>query len=205
MLRSLANIISILISPLFAPTYLFFIILFFFPGWASIDTVPDKILAIVYIFLATFGFSFLLIWILFKMGKIEDITMNKQKDRYLPQIFLSVIYVLITGYLFNRFGKKDALALGMLGSAITVVVITVVNRFWKISTHSSGVAGVFGIVTALFLKATDSTFLMPYLVIAFLTLTVCAARLYLKAHTPLQVICGFILGGTSGFCLFWFR
>jgi membrane-associated phospholipid phosphatase len=205
MLKFLANLVSILISPLFAPTYLFFIILFYFPATASITGLTDKLLAILYIFLATFAITFVLIYILYKARKISDITMNNQKDRYLPQLFLSGMYVVITAWLYNRYGKTDALAMGMLASTITVLTITLVNRFWKISTHSSGVAGVFGIVTALFLKASDSAFLVPYLIITFLTLVVCMARLYLKAHTPLQVICGFILGGGSGFCLFYFR
>jgi membrane-associated phospholipid phosphatase len=205
MLRFFANLISAVINPLMAPTFLFAILLYYFPDLHTFSDVAGKPNAVLYIFFSTFLFAFLLIFMLYKMKIIRKITLENQQDRYIPQLFLCAVYIAITIYLFSKFGFHDGLTLSMLASTITIVGITLINRFWKISTHASGVSGVFAIVSIIYLHHPQPGFLNIYLMICFLTLAVCLSRLYLKVHTPMQIVAGFLLGGISGFLLFYNR
>ncbi len=205
MVRFLANLLSVVINPLMAPTFLFILLLFYFPGLETLTSQEEKLHAIGLIFLSTFLFSFLLIFMLYKMKLIARVTLENQKDRTIPQIFLLLVYVAITIYLVRRLGMKDGLTLSMLASTITIAGITLINRYWKISTHASGVSGVFAIITVLYWRYPPEGFGAIYLAISLLTLGVCASRLYLKVHTPMQVVIGFLLGAVSGTLLFFWR
>jgi len=201
-MRFFANLISIVINPLMAPTFLFMLLLFYFPALETITSQDQKWQAIGAIFLGTFVFSFALIFLLYKLKVIARVTLENQKDRTIPQVFLLLVYIVITVFLFNKFGMKDGLTLSMLASSITIASITLINRFWKISTHASGVSGVFAIITVLFFRYHPTGFTGLYVLVCVLTLGVCISRLYLKVHTPMQVVGGFILGALSGAFLF---
>jgi membrane-associated phospholipid phosphatase len=188
-----------------APTFLFILLLFYFPGLETIAGREEKLQAIGSIFLATFLFSFALIFLLYKMKVIARVTLENQKDRTIPQVFLLLVYVGITAFLSNKYGLKDGLTLSMLASTITIAGITVINRYWKISTHASGVSGVFAIISVLYYRYQPEGFSGLYLTICLLTFGVCISRLYLKVHTPMQVVGGFVLGALSGVFLFLWR
>ncbi|HEV7231386.1 MAG TPA: phosphatase PAP2 family protein [Bacteroidia bacterium] len=205
MLRFLANFFSLVFNPLMAPTALFYIILYHFPQIGGIGNDQAKMKAIGFIFATTFLFAFVLIYILYKLRMISKITLDDQKDRYIPQLVLSIVYMLLAMFLGFRLGWGNGLTLTMVATTISAGVITGVNRFWKISTHASGVAGVYAICTALILLYPGCPFRTPYICISFITIAVCASRLYLKAHTPMQIVCGFLVGGISGFALFYFH
>jgi membrane-associated phospholipid phosphatase len=64
-----------------------------------------------------------------------------------------------------------------------------ITRYWKISTHALGITA--PLVALLFLYGTQP---LPFLVLIPI---VCWARVYLKAHTVLQVVAGSALGATS--------
>jgi membrane-associated phospholipid phosphatase len=69
---------------------------------------------------------------------------------------------------------------------------------WKISAHLTGIGGLLGGVCSFALYYST----LPLgLVITILTasLILMYARLYLHAHTPLQVVCGLLLGILSTF------
>jgi membrane-associated phospholipid phosphatase len=205
MLRFLANFFSIVFNPLLAPTALFYILLYYFPQLEGIDNAHTKLKAIAFIFAATFLFAFVLIYILYKLKMISRITLDKQEDRYIPQILMSLVYLVIAIGLGMKLGWSNGLTLTMIATTISSTVITGINRFWKISTHASGVSGVYAIATVLHWQYPSPAFLGIYLGIAFITVAVCAARLYLKVHTPMQIVCGFLVGSISGFLLFFYR
>jgi membrane-associated phospholipid phosphatase len=205
MLRFFAHFFSLVFNPLMAPTALFYIILYHFPQMGGLVTDAGKLKAITFIFASTFLFAFVLIYILFKLKMISKITLDEQRDRYIPQLVMSVIYLLIALFLGLRLGWGNGLTLTMVATTLSAGIITGVNRFWKISTHASGVAGVYAICTALILLYPGCPFRVPYICISLITIAVCASRLYLKAHTPMQIVCGFLVGGISGFALFYFH
>jgi membrane-associated phospholipid phosphatase len=200
----LAHLISIILIPLLAPTYLFYIILFYFPQLSSITGLNDKILAVILIAATTTLMPFIVVFILFKLKKIRTLTLDNKEDRVIPQIFSCFIYILVTAFLGYRFGLTNALTLSMVAVTLSVIALTIITPYWKISTHATGAWGLVAIVFVLYQKYPESHFLIPCLVTLFLTISVCFARLYLKVHTPLQVIAGTAMGCVIGYSLFQF-
>jgi len=197
-----ANIVSIILIPLIAPSYLFWIILFFFPEITKIHLLSDKLLAILYIFSATTFLPFLVVFILYKRKVITDLTLHRQQDRVIPQIFSCFIYAGICLFLCVTEGPTSALSLSMIAISLSVIGLTLITPFWKISTHACGAWGLFAIVYDLQSRYHEPGFVVLYYIILFLTVSVCAARLYLKVHTPMQVLIGSLMGAIIGFSVF---
>ncbi|MBW4891507.1 phosphatase PAP2 family protein [Mucilaginibacter sp. HMF5004] len=204
MKRFLANFLSVILIPLLAPTYLYIIILFFFPQTAHVINLSDKLLAILYIALTTTLLPFIVVFILYKRKVISDLTLHRQEDRTIPQIFSCVIYLGISLFLVKQVGFSNPLALSMIAVTISVMFLTIITPFWKISTHACGAWGMFAILYVLQYRFYESNFVILYYVILASVIGVCLARLYLKVHTPLQVLAGSILGTAIGFSLFHF-
>ncbi len=198
-----AHLISIILIPLLVPVYLFYILLFFFPGLTPIFSFHDKVGAVVGIFIATSLLPFVLVWVLFKKGLISSLTLDNKKDRVIPQLFSCFNYFIISVLLFYYSGN-NGLTLSMIASTLSLIVLTIITPYWKISAHASGALGIFSIATVLYLKYPNDLFTIPYSIILFMTIAVCMARLHLKVHTPMQILAGCFLGGTIGSLLFYF-
>jgi membrane-associated phospholipid phosphatase len=197
-----ANIVSIILIPLIAPSYLFAIILFYFPEITKIHVLSDKLLAIFYIFAATTFMPFVVVFILYKRKVITDLTLHRQQDRVIPQIFSCFIYAGICLFLCLTEGPTNALSLSMIAIALSVIGLTLITPFWKISTHACGAWGLFAIIYDLQSRFDHTSFWVPYYIILFLTVSVCAARLYLKVHSVMQVLAGSLMGALIGFSVF---
>ena len=76
---------------------------------------------------------------------------------------------------------------------ITLIAVTIINRTWKISAHLTGIGGLLGGICTYAFYAENVPYLLMFIVL-MLALFLMYARLYLKAHTPLQVVGGFLLG-----------
>lgn len=202
MKRIAAHIVSIILIPLLAPSYLFGIILFYFPHLTSITNTADKLLSILYIFIATTLLPFIVVFILYKRKVIRTLTLDNKEDRVIPQAFSCVIYTLVCLFLVYQEGAANALTLSMIAVAISVIGLTLITPFWKISTHACGSWGLFAILYDLNSRFPTPSFQPLYYIILFLTVSVCIARLYLKVHTPMQVLAGSIMGVLIGFSLF---
>jgi len=202
MKRFAANFLSIVLIPLLAPTYLFAIILFYFPHVTDIVGIGSKLLAILYIALGTVLAPFIVVFILYKKKIISSLSLHEKKDRTIPQIFSCIIYGGICLFLVNKEGFHNALALSMIAVTASVLALTIITPFWKISTHACGAWGLFAILYVLQYKFYEYNFVILYYVILASTIGVCLARLYLKVHTPMQVLAGSVLGTAIGFSLF---
>ena len=202
--KFLANFVSILLIPLFAPTYLFCIILFYFPHLTFTMPLDERFKLIAYIFSATTLIPFVFVFILFKLKKISSLSLNDKRDRPIPQLFSFFNYLFVTIFMIDKIGINDALTLAMISVTTSLIIITITTHYWKISAHSSGVSGILAIVSVLFFKYQSENFLIPYIILLILTVSVCLARLYLKVHTLLQVLIGCVLGGTIGTLIFYF-
>jgi len=121
-----------------------------------------------------------------RIGRISDLHMNTRQERYLPYL-VSVItsgIVLLAIYLFD--GPELLSCLTIL-NIIVLIVLAVVNAFWLISIHAASVSAaavIFGLVFGWWAAAVFAPFVIG----------VCWARLYLRRHTPGQVVAGLLLG-----------
>lgn len=194
LLTTLAKGLSILLYPLFIPTYgmaffcaAFSVLYLPLPGvywWVSI--VGTLVLTCI-IPLTT-------ILLLIKRGAVSDIYINQASERTTPYIYTIAGFAFWSYFMFSALKVPTYLLLTAIGATVALVVVALVNRRWKISAHLSGLGGLIGGIMSFCLCCG----VMPpiWLIICMFAaaLLLMYARLYLDAHTPLQVVCGFLFG-----------
>jgi membrane-associated phospholipid phosphatase len=114
-----------------------------------------------------------------------DRDMPVKEDRFYPLLFVILSYLVGVGvlYLIDAPDLTTALMVCYLTNTTTVLLI---NLHWKISIHAMGIAGP--------LTALIYLFGLPGLILTLIVPLVGWSRVYLKRHTPWQVIIGTILG-----------
>ncbi len=136
-----------------------------------------------------------LVLLLKRVGLVDDIGLNGQKERFIPYV-VSIICLVGTALFMHFKLAPQWLVMFLFGGAAAGIVEVVVNRWWKISVHAAGIAG----VVAMLLRMTESgeymspaiqTWLIVALAVAGL---LGSARIWLGRHTLMQVLAGYAVG-----------
>ena len=131
-------------------------------------------------------------------GRISSLYLDSQDERTIPYVYTVVCYGFWAYFLRGTMGLPDLMLWVSLGAIVALGIVTIVNRWWKISAHLTGMGGLLGGVCsyALYYSMLPSSLLVFLLLAALLLMY---ARIYLEAHTPLQVVCGMLVGLVSTF------
>ncbi len=192
----LANILSVVFYPLVVPTY--GRALFCYSYHTVVQPLPLvwSIVAILGTFFLTAVIPITAIWIRMWRGAVTDMQITDPKQRTVPYLY-SILGFCFWCYLLIRILHVPAfLAFVGVGATVAIALITVINRFWKISAHLTGLGGLFGglMVYCIGIGAIPTyTTLFLWLGVILLVMY---ARLRLNAHTPAQVMAGWLLGIT---------
>lgn len=153
-------------------------------GWAA-----------VYGFLVSLAPILFILWLL-RTGRIKELHMTDQRERYLPYTVAvtCALLFLVIGWLFNA---PELLICLSIFNVIELSLLGLITIFWLISIHATGAAALALLVGYVF-GPTAGLLLLP------LVALVAAVRLYLKRHTPAQVVVGMALGLFSVWILTFF-
>jgi membrane-associated phospholipid phosphatase len=192
-----ARVVSYIFHPLLLTTYMVLLMGILMP---SMLLVRPQQLVVFTAFI--FGITFLLpvfnIFIFRRYGFIDSWNMGTQKERILPSVFISILYILIAGlFVFKVQWSINFTRLMIIVTAL-VVTATLATFFFKVSFHSLAWWGLIGIIMPLN-KIVEGTLLWPTAGLIFLAGIVMASRLKLDAHTPNEVMGGALIGFTVGF------
>lgn len=196
--RVIALIVSVVFQPLLIPTLVFGLILFGVPEASSVP-YEFKMRIFYLIALSTLVIPMITIIGLRLSGTLKSIHMAEIRERIVPFTVTS-IYFLITVYFMYQMTDLDPIlwqALAVI--ALVVVVLTLVTLFWKMSAHMTGVGGLVALVVVLGICFPTFSALYPLLLALLLAGVVGTSRLFLDAHTPLEVYVGFTFGFVSSF------
>ena len=140
----------------------------------------------------------LLLLFMWKKGYIDSLHIHEAKQRTTPYIYTLICYGFWAYFLRATLQLPLFLLLVVVGAMGALLAVTIINHWWKISAHLTGMGGLLGGICSFSLYY---SVLPTSLIIIFLTLSLLLmyARLYLNAHTPMQVVSGFILGILSTF------
>jgi membrane-associated phospholipid phosphatase len=198
LLHILAQACSVLLHPLFMPTYG---MVLFCSGIGHLNTK----LPLAYTILAVSGtlfFTFFVpaagIWYLWKTKRIDSLHIEDSHQRTAPYISTIISYALWIYFLHYLLQLPSFMSIVAIGAIIALVVVTITNLKWKISAHLTGIGGLLGGVCSFVLYYSTLPLGLVITILAA-SLILMYARLYLHAHTPLQVICGLLLGILSTF------
>lgn len=194
LLRAFAHFASVIFHPLLMATYGCLLVFF-----GIKDTVYDfltpfetkwRISLIVFMF--SFVFPALNIYLLYKLKRIPSVTLTKQKDRTFPYVMTSLFYFGLF-YLLIDVNIWPSIKLFIVGAGLAILLTAVINLRLKISAHMVGLGGLLGVLISLSsLIKFDMT--MYYIAVILVAGVVGFARLFLEQHKPYQVYLGFFLG-----------
>lgn len=164
--------------------------------------ISGSISIIVYllIFLNTCLLPVFAMLVLKRMGLISSLHIDIQTERSLPY-FITFCFYLSTWWLIYKAPLPEFIANLLLGAAIAILLAGIINYKVKISSHLIGVGGAVGAFLAVNLYSTvDFSFF--FIVSILLAGLMGWARLELRAHQPIEVYSGFLLGVFSQLAAF---
>jgi hypothetical protein len=199
-LSKIAKIVSVIFNPLFIPVY-GLLIIFFAPTlfWY----IPIKIKKILFLVVVTNNVLVPVTLMPFFRYRniITSWIIETRKDRVVPLIAVSLFYS-ITSYILFRLQIPAFIKAYMFSVTLTIITLTIINFWWKISLYSAGAGTLAAVVITLSVKMLVplTWFLIPVVLAGGLIL---GSRLKLNTHSAYEVYLGF-LTGFSGMILFMF-
>jgi len=142
-------------------------------GWAGLAAVFSAVIP--------FG----VIWLGVRRGQLTDHHIGKREQRRKP-LLLGLGSVLIGLTLLIALGAPSDLVATIVVIFGVVLILTVVNMFWKLSGHAAVASGTASVLVIVFGPALLATFVI--------VVAVGWSRVQLRAHTPTQVVTGTIAG-----------
>lgn len=140
------------------------------------------------------GFPYALVLIGVRRGWLSDHHISVREQR--PRMLAIALVSLVSGVLvLRRLDAPPALFALMAAMVVGLAVALAITSFWKISIHAAAAAG----------TVTSLAFLVSpwWLLVVPLVVLTGWARVEIRAHTPVQVLAGAIIGAivTAGVLL----
>lgn len=192
MIQRISKIISNVFGPLLAPSYGAFLALWF--SDLCYQSLSTRWVVLLAVFGITCVIPMVVVVILHKMKIIADFELDNRKERYLPYIATIACYIAATLYLFNVHAPSWFIAF-MAGGTLAGVMALIINCWWKISAHTSGMGGIVALLFAIHSNGLE-TFDIFWLICLSIIISgvVGAVRVYQRHHTFMQVFAGFFNG-----------
>jgi membrane-associated phospholipid phosphatase len=193
LLRGLAWFLSGVFHPLLVPTFGF--ALFIYASryqFANYDEARRGF-ELLKVFLLTAFFPGFTIGLMKALGFIRTVDLIRRDERVLPYVATGFFY--IWAYVvYHRTYEPAVFQAMLLGSAIAVFAGLILNAVWdKVSMHTSGMGG--AVASVMLMMPLVPVDLTPVFVLVLLAAgLVGTARLVLNAHTPQQVLAGYLVG-----------
>ena len=201
-ITNIARFFSAICSPLLMGTY--GITLAIWLSYLCYSSDKAKAVVIATTFAATCIIPVIAIFLLSKTGVVKDPTLNERTDRTVPYIITALCYI-GTGVYYRFVNAPVWLSMFAIGGAVALIVLTIVNRYWKISGHATGIGGVVAMLYFLMCSGNSPVDIQwEFITGVILAGLVCTSRLVLQRHTLMQVGAGFINGFLCTFLPTWF-
>jgi len=134
------------------------------------------------------------IFFLYRAKYVSSFYLNKRKERPIPMV-IATIYQCALSYMFiNKLNIGILMGAMMLSFAFTLVLLSIITNYYKISIHSAGISGVLGIFFCIHFYYDEFDMFFPIVITILILGAVMTARLALNVHTPMQLLLGFLVG-----------
>ena len=218
-MRFFTQLISALSHPVFILIYAYFIYfnidsfnnqMFFI--LESLNDVNYYWVIFLFIFFMAVFFPFVIMIIMYVMKTISSFSIPDRKER-LPVLVFVIFYYLMTYYILRHWNENLLNLLApfisfMFGGVVLLLLLFFITMRWKISLHTAAISGLCGGVMAIVLISPVNNLNSMALINTGLLLAigvVSFSRLYLKAHSVLQILCGIFLGFSTIFSAVYFQ
>ncbi len=192
MIAGVANFLSTVLSPLLMPTYGVFLVL-----WVSVLCLlpyGTRVAVLLICMGITCILPLIFLSVLRHFKLVKNLHVDIREQRFIPYLFTVLCYAVAAYYLYYCHSPQW-FVMFMVGSAITVLLMALINLKWKISAHMAGIGGIVALLYQLHvqgLSAFDLLWLLCFVIIVAGALG--SARLALRRHGLWQVLAGAVLG-----------
>lgn len=194
-------------------TYMLVVLLLVNPYLFGVNSLADGSRLIVMVFLYTFSMPAIAVAIMKRLDLIGSLGLEDRLERTGPYIITGIFYL----WMFRNFLTNNTIPTAytsfVLGGVIALFVAFFINIFSKISLHAVGMGGLMGmVIITLFLFSygaftvnLPATGSVQISMISVLLLTILLAglvgtcRLILKAHQPIDLYGGYLVGFLTQF------
>ncbi len=177
--RDLARILSTIFNPFLTALALFVILALI----GAKDTWDFWRLLFISTFFTSLGPMLYVFW-LYATDRISDLDMSVRIEREMVFTAFVFFYSLGAAALWIAHAPRLMIA-AMLGYLVSTLVVQYITRYWKISTHALGITAPLTALTLIYGRQP-----LPFMILIPM---VCWARVYLRAHTVMQVVAGVAL------------
>ncbi len=197
-MKQLTQTISILFHPIFMPLIGIYILI---NAGLMETSFPQEYQKSLYLIFALFSIllpvSFLPLLYYWRIIKSFEIT--DRRERFIPLIFTSASLVFLN-IMLNRIFQVKIINAYTFSIAAASILILFMNFILKISLHTTGLGGITGLVLLLAFNYHVNMFVI-LLITVLVSGVVSSVRLYIKAHSQLEIYSGYFLGlcSTYGF------
>ncbi|MBS1779238.1 MAG: hypothetical protein JST70_07910 [Bacteroidetes bacterium] len=196
-LRFFANVASFVFHPVFMPTVLLCLLYILAPSSFVGFSIQNFNTALAIIAINTLFFPLITVLLLKGLGFIQSIYMHDAKDRIIPliatMIFYFWAYLVFKNRIFKEVDTPFILRVMLLGNFWGVILLFMVNIFYKASMHTSAAGGFLGVMIVL-LMINPVNMVLPLFVSLLICGIIGTARLLTGAHKPAEIWVGYGLG-----------
>lgn len=191
-IAGVANFLTTVLSPLLMPTYGVFLAL-----WVSVLCLlpyGTRVSVLLMCMGITCILPLIFLSVLRHFKLVKDLHVEVREQRLIPYLFTVLCYLIAAYFLYYRHSPQW-FTMFMVGSALTVLVMALINLKWKISAHMAGIGGIIALVYQIHvmgLSAFDLFWVLCFVIIVAGMLG--SARLALRRHDIWQVLAGVVVG-----------
>jgi hypothetical protein len=205
-----AQIISFLGHPLLMLTYMLVLLLLVNPYLFGVNSITDfeSRKLILTVFFSSFLLPSFAIFLMQKLELIKSLEMRDKQERIGPFIATGIFYLWIFQNVSNNDNLPTAFLIAVLSTTLGLFCCFLINLFFKISLHATGIGGYIGMVLTTMWLYSYGSFQMwlPFygycsvsinlvLILSVLIAGIIGtARLWLGAHTSRELYAGFMMG-----------
>ena len=147
-MKIVAQTISVIAHPLLMLTYMLLLLLLVNPYLFGVNSIGD--LESRKLILSVFFTSFLLpavaIFIMRKLDLVKSLEMRDKQDRIGPFIVTGIFYLWVFQNVLRNDDMPTAFLIAVLGTTMGLFLCFLINLFFKISIHATGIGGYIGMI-----------------------------------------------------------
>lgn len=189
--HKIAYLISVILHPAFITIYGIALLFVYTDFQYIFASQVERFMYPVIIFSCLIPVSSLFIFK--RAGYISDYSLSKKGERFLPLIVTLMSYLGLFFY-FYQAGLFSWFLAVLLVPIFLLLIVGVINIYWKISAHMTSMGALIGTVLSVSYNIKGLNPYILFIILIILAGALGVSRLILKRHTPAQVYWGFVIG-----------
>ncbi|MCK9219564.1 MAG: hypothetical protein PHF97_02765 [Bacteroidales bacterium] len=188
----IARVLSYLFHPIMMPCYVLLVMFQIDALFPLLMPWKYKLLLMGIVFLTTVLLPLFFTFILFRLQFISSLFMVRKEERTYPLLTIAVFFY-ITYYLLRGIHFSTIFSFYMLGATFLAILMLVINYYYKISLHMTGIGSFVGFFLGLSLNF-GLNLNLEILLGIFFAGWIGFGRMKMNSHHPSELITGFITG-----------